>query len=159
MAAAEKLCCENFAKIDEVIEAKGCTPDSLIEVLHGVQEELGYLPQEVQEYVAERVGLPVGTVEGVITFYSFFTTVPRGRHSIKVCQGTACYVRGGKRVLEAVEKHCGCGVGETSEEMRFSLDVVRCVGACGLSPVMTVGEDIYERVKPTKVADILGKYE
>lgn len=159
MAAAEKLCCESFAKIDQVIETKGCTADSLIEVLHGVQEELGYLPQQVQEYVAERLGLPVGTVEGVITFYSFFTTVPRGRHTIKVCQGTACYVRGGKRVLEAVEKHCGCGVGETSEDMRFSLDVVRCVGACGLSPVMTVGDDIYERVKPTKVAEILGKYE
>ena len=159
MAAAENICCETFGKIDEIIARKGSTPDSLIEVLHGVQEELGYLPQAVQEYVAGKLGLAVGAVEGVITFYSFFTTVPRGRHSIKVCQGTACYVRGGKRVLEAVAKHCGCGVGETSEDMRYSLDVVRCVGACGLSPVMTVGEDIYERVKPTKVTDILNRYE
>jgi NADH:ubiquinone oxidoreductase subunit E len=157
--AVESICCETTGKIDEIIAAKGCTPDSLIEVLHGVQEELGYLPAAVQEYVAGKLGLPVGTVESVITFYSFFTTVPRGRHTIKVCQGTACYVRGGKRVLEAVEKHCGCGVGETSDDMRYSLDVVRCVGACGLSPVMTVGEDIYERVKPTKVAEILAKYE
>lgn len=128
-------------------------------MLHGVQEEIGYLPREVQEYVAEQLGLPVGNVESVISFYSFFTTVPRGRHLIKVCQGTACYVRGGKRVLEAVVKHCGCEVGETSPDMRYSVDIVRCVGACGLSPVMTVGEDIYERVKPTKVAEILNKYE
>ena len=104
MAAAENICCETFDKIDEIIARKGSTPDSLIEVLHGVQEELGYLPQAVQEYVAGKLGLPVGAVEGVITFYSFFTTVPRGRHSIKVCQGTACYVRGGKRVLEAVAR-------------------------------------------------------
>jgi NADH-quinone oxidoreductase subunit E len=148
-----------FARIDEVVAAKSGDRGSLIEVLHGVQEDLGYLPQPVQEYVAESLGLPVGTVEGVVTFYSFFTTVPRGRHTVKVCQGTACYVRGGKRVLESVAKVCGCGVGETSEDMRFSLDVVRCVGACGLSPVMTVGDDVYDRVKPTKVAEILGKYQ
>lgn len=148
-----------YTRIDRVIAAKGSDRDSLIEVLHGVQEEIGYLPQPVQEYVADRLGLPVGTVEGVVTFYSFFTTVPRGRHLIKVCQGTACYVRGGKRVLEAVSKAAGCGVGETSPDMRFSLDVVRCVGACGLSPVMTINEDIYERVKPTKVAEILDRYQ
>lgn len=150
---------DTYTRIDEVIATKGSDRDSLIEVLHGVQEDIGYLPQPVQEYVAERLGLPVGTVEGVVTFYSFFTTVPRGRHLIKVCQGTACYVRGGKRVLETVTKAAGCGVGETSADMRFSLDVVRCVGACGLSPVMTVNEDIYERVKPTKVAEILDKYQ
>lgn len=149
----------SFTRIDEIIAEKGAYPDSLIEVLHGVQEEIGYLPREVQEYVAEQLGLPVGDVESIISFYSFFTTVPRGRHLIKVCQGTACYVRGGKRVLEAVVKHCGCAVGETSPDMRYSLDIVRCVGACGLSPVMTVGDDIYERVKPTKVAEILNKYE
>jgi NADH:ubiquinone oxidoreductase subunit E len=158
-AAVENICCETFGKIDEIIGCKGSTPDSLIEVLHGVQEELGYLPQTVQEYVAQKLGMAPGAVESVITFYSFFTTVPRGRHTIKVCQGTACYVRGGKRVLEAVEKQCGCGVGDTSDDMRYSLDVVRCVGACGLSPVMTVGVDIYERMKPTKVAEVLGKYE
>jgi len=156
---AESICCETYGQIDAVIARKGCAPDNLIEVLHGVQEELGYLPEPVQEYVAEKLGLPVGAVESVITFYSFFTTVPRGRHTIKVCQGTACYVRGGKRVLESVAKHCGCGVGETSDDMRFSLDVVRCVGACGLSPVMTIDDDIYDRMKPTKVGDVMDKYE
>jgi len=153
------LCEESFPKIDALVEQKGAVPDSLIEILHAVQEEIGYLPQGVQEYIAEKLDIPAGTVEGVVSFYSFFTTVPRGRHTIKVCQGTACYVRGGKRVLETVTKHCGCGVGETSEDMRFSLQVVRCVGACGLSPVMVVDDDIYERVKPTKVAELLDKYE
>jgi len=148
-----------LGQVDSIVAQKGADPDSLIEILHGVQQEIGYLPQPVQEYIAEKLGIPVGTVEGVVSFYSFFTTVPRGRHTIKVCQGTACYVRGGKRILETVAKHCGCGVGETSEDMRFSLDVVRCVGACGLSPVVVVDRDIYERVKPTKVSEILGKYE
>jgi len=157
--ATDLIGAETYPKIDAIVQEKGAEPDSLIEILHAVQEEVGYLPQPVQEYVADKLRLPAGTVEGVVSFYSFFTTVPRGRHIIKVCQGTACYVRGGKRVLEAVEKHCGCGVGETSEDMRFSLDVVRCIGACGLAPVMTIGDDIYERMKPSKVAEILEKYE
>ncbi len=153
------LCAETYPKIDCIVAEKGAEPSSLIEILHAVQEEIGYLPQEVQEYIAKELGMSPGTVEGVVSFYSFFTTVPRGRHTIKVCQGTACYVRGGKRLLESVAKHCGCGVGETSPDLRFSLDVVRCIGACGLSPVMTVGDDIYDRVKPTKVAEILDRYE
>jgi NADH:ubiquinone oxidoreductase subunit E len=153
------LCAETYPKIDAIVALKGATPDSLIEILHAVQEEIGYLPQAVQEYIADALQMSAGTVEGVVSFYSFFTTVPRGRHTIKVCQGTACYVRGGKRLLEAVGKHCGCSVGETSEDMRFSLDVVRCIGACGLSPVMTVGEDVFDRVKPSRVTEILDKYE
>lgn len=157
--AAACLCAETYPKIEEIIQAKGATPDSLIEILHAVQEEIGYLPQPVQEFIADRLGISAGTVEGVVSFYSYFTTVPRGRHTIKVCQGTACYVRGGKRVLEVVAHHAGCGVGETSPDMKYSLEVVRCIGACGLSPVMTVDDDVYERVKPTKVGDILDKYE
>jgi len=158
---AEACVCEEvYSKIDSVIEQKGAETDSLIEILHAVQEEVGFLPQGVQEYIAEKLDVPAGVVEGVVSFYSFFTTVPRGRHKVKVCQGTACYVRGGKRVLEAVTKRCGCGVGQTSEDMRYSVDIVRCVGACGLSPVMVVDEtDVYDRMKPTKVGEILGKYE
>ncbi len=156
---AECICADVYPKIDDIIERKGAQTDSLIEILHAVQGEVGYLPQPVQEYIAGKLDVPAGVVESVISFYSFFTTVPRGRHVTKVCQGTACYVRGGKRVLEAARKHCGCEVGGTSEDMRYSLDVVRCVGACGLSPVVTVDEDIYERVKPTKVSEILDRYE
>jgi len=157
--AVQQLCCETGEQIDAILQQKGTDPDSLIEILHAVQQEVGYLPPEVQEYVARRLGIPAGTVEGVVSFYSFFTTVPRGRHTVKVCQGTACYVRGGKRVLESVAKHCGCGVGETSEDLRYSLEVVRCIGACGLSPVMTVDDDVFERVKPLKAAEILDRYE
>lgn len=146
-------------KTTQIVEEKGRDADALIEILHAVQGEIGFLPQDVQTHIAEELGITAGVVEGVISFYSFFTTVPRGRHVVKVCQGTACYVRGGKRVLEVVEKHCGCDVGETSEDMRYSVDVVRCVGACGLSPVVTVGDDIYDRVKPTKVGEMLDKYE
>ena len=153
------ICCETFEKIDEIIAIKGAESNSLIEVLHGVQEELGFLPPQVQEYIAKKLDMPAGAVEGVVSFYSFFTTVPRGRHTIKVCQGTACYVRGGKQVLESVIKHCGCGVGETDDDMKFSVDVVRCIGACGLAPVMTVDDDIYDRVKVSKIGDILAKYE
>jgi NADH:ubiquinone oxidoreductase subunit E len=153
------LCEEVYPAIDEIIEQKGADPDALIEILHAVQEKAGFLPDPVQEYIAHKLSIAPGTVEGVVSFYSFFTTVPRGRHTIKVCQGTACYVRGGKRLLETVAKQCGAEVGGTSEDMRFSLDVVRCIGACGLSPVMTVGDDIYDRVKPARVSEILGKYE
>jgi len=157
--ATEILTPEYRATIDAVIEEKRADPSSLIEVLHGVQEQIGYLPQEVQEYIADRLGLPAGTVESVVSFYHFFTTVPRGRHQVKVCQGTACYVRGGKRVLEAVTKHCQCAVGGTSPDRRFSVDVVRCLGACGLAPVMTIDGEVYERVKTTRVPEILAKYE
>jgi len=158
-AQTECICAEVYPKIDAVIEQKGAQTDSLIEILHGVQEAVGYLPQPVQEYIAEKLDVPAGVVEGVVSFYTFFTTVPRGRHMVKVCQGTACYVRGGKRVLEAVTKHCRCGVGETSEDRRYSVDIVRCLGACGLSPVMTVDGDIFERMKTQKVAGILERYE
>lgn len=149
---------EVYPKIDAIIREKGAETDALIEILHAVQNEIGYLPENIQEYIAERLGVPAGVVESVISFYSFFTTVPRGRHTVKVCQGTACYVRGGRRVLDAVRRHCDCEIGETSEDMRYSIDVVRCVGACGLSPVVTVDADTYERVKPTKVGEILTKY-
>jgi len=159
VAESTCLCAETYPKIDAIIAHKGAQTDSLIEILHGVQEEIGFLPEPVQEYIAQKLDVPVGVVEGVISFYSFFTTVSRGRHTIKVCQGTACYVRGGKRVLESVTRHAGCGVGETSEDQRYSVDIVRCLGACGLSPVMTVGDDIYERVKPAKVGSLLGRYE
>ena len=157
--AAECITAEDHEKIGAIIERNGADPDALIEILHAVQSEIGYLPQDVQEYIAEKLDMPAGTVESVISFYSFFTTVPRGRHTVKVCQGTACYVRGGKRVLEAAKRHCRCGVGETSDDMRYSLEVVRCIGACGLSPVVTVGADTYERAKPTKIAEALDKYK
>jgi NADH:ubiquinone oxidoreductase subunit E len=95
----------------------------------------------------------------VVTFYSFFTTVPKGRHTIKVCLGTSCYVRGGQRLINDLQKKLSLDVGGTTEDRKFSLEVVRCIGACGLSPAMTVGEDVFGRVKNTKLGEILEKYE
>ena len=152
------VCAEVYPKIDAVIASKGAQTDSLIEILHGVQEEVGYLPQPVQEYIAQKLDVPAGVVESVISFYSFFTTVPRGRHVVKVCQGTACYVRGGKRIAETIEHAFSVKEGETTPDRRFTYETVRCLGACGLGPVMVVDNDVHGRIKPAKVKEILAAY-
>ncbi|HAH85829.1 MAG TPA: hypothetical protein DCL60_00490, partial [Armatimonadetes bacterium] len=104
------------------------------------------------------LGIPVSEVYGVATFYSFFNTVPRGEHVIRVCLGTACYVRGGKQVLEKLQKELGTEAGGTTPDRKFSLEINRCVGACGLAPVVTVGQDIYRRVKLDKIPAIINRY-
>ncbi len=145
-------------ELERIIEEHRGQPGALIPVLHRAQNLFGYLPAEVQERIAEGLGIPVSEVYGVVTFYSFFTMVPRGRQTVRVCLGTACYVRGGRRVLEQVERELSIGVGGTTEDREFSLEVVRCIGACGLAPVMTVGDDIHRRVKPGKVGELLAKH-
>ena len=122
-------------------------------------ESFGYLPKKVQQIVAEGLGLSLSEVYGVVTFYSFFSTFPKGRNSVKVCLGTACYVRGSQRALSKVEDGLGVKVGGTTEDRRYSLDVVRCIGACGLAPAILVNDDVYGRVKTTKVMEILDRYE
>jgi len=133
-------------------------PGALILILHKAQNLFGYLPRQVQRMIADGLDVPLSEVAGVVTFYSFFTMVPKGRHNIKVCLGTSCYVRGGQRLLGELEKKLAIPVGGTTEDRRFSLEVVRCIGACGLSPAMTVGEDVFGRVKNIKVGEILEKY-
>lgn len=147
-----------WAKLSEVIEGHKGKPGALIQVLHEAQGIFGYLPLEVQERVADGLDVPLSEVYGVVTFYSYFTMVPRGKHTIRVCLGTACYVRGGRKVMDGLQSRLGIEVQGTTEDRNFSLEVVRCIGACGLSPVMTVGDDIYRRVKPSKVGELLGKY-
>ncbi len=134
-------------------------PGALILVLHKAQNLFGYLPRQVQRMIADGLDVPLSEVAGVVTFYSFFTMVPKGRHNIKVCLGTSCYVRGGQRLLGELEKKLAIPVGGTTEDRRFSLEVVRCIGACGLSPAMTVGEDVFGRVKNIKLGEILEKYD
>ena len=150
---------QTFAELDRILAKYTDEPGCLIQVLHEAQQTIGYLPEDVQEYIARGLDISVGEVNGVVSFYSFFSTVPRGRHTIKVCMGTACYVRGGSRVLEKVQEELGIGIGETTSDKRFSLDVVRCLGACGLSPVLTVDEKVFERVKPGLLSTILESYE
>lgn len=132
---------------------------ALIPVLEEIQETLGYIPLPVQAQVAYGLGLPLSEVYGVVTFYHFFTMVPRGRHTVRCCLGTACYVRGGKRNLDALTVTLGVAPGTTTEDRRFTLETVRCLGACGLAPVLTVDEDTHRQVKAARVSEILKPYE
>ena len=156
---AEKQEEELYPKLAEIVELNKGKPENLIMVLHKAQNLFGYLPKRVQQTVAEGLGLSLSEVYGVVTFYSFFSTYPKGRNSVKVCLGTACYVRGGQRALAKVEEGLGVQVGETTDDRRYSVDVVRCIGACGLAPAMLVNNDVYGRVKTTKVMEILDSYE
>jgi NADH-quinone oxidoreductase subunit E/NADP-reducing hydrogenase subunit HndA len=128
-------------------------------VLHKVQGEYGYLPAEIQELVAKELGIPVSRVYGIVSFYSFFTMTPKGEHPISVCLGTACYVRGAEKVLDELKRQLGIGVGEVTPDGKFSLNCLRCVGACGLAPVIEVGEKVYGRMTPDRVKDVLAEYK
>ena len=150
---------ELYRRLDEFIAEQEKGRDALIPVLHKAQELFGFLPVEVQEHVAKALGLPVSEVYGVVTFYSYFTMQPRGRHVINVCLGTACYVRGAKKVMEALVDELGISMGETTEDRRFSLTAQRCFGACGLAPVIMIDDNVHGRVTPKKIAGILAQYE
>ncbi|MCQ2309162.1 MAG: NADH-quinone oxidoreductase subunit NuoE [Bacteroidia bacterium] len=131
----------------------------VINVLHKVQGEYGYLSAEVQQVIAEELHIPVSRVYGIVSFYSFFTMVPKGKNPISVCLGTACYVRGAEKVLDELKRQLNVEVGGTTEDGNFSLNVLRCVGACGLAPVMMIGDKVYGRLTPDKVKEILAEYK
>ncbi|MBW1798164.1 MAG: NAD(P)H-dependent oxidoreductase subunit E [Deltaproteobacteria bacterium] len=150
---------EIMARVDEMIHRYADKPGSLIPILEECQEIVGYVPVELQEYVARELNIPGSTVYGVVTFYSFFSMVPKGRHTIKVCMGTACYVRGIGEVLNRICSEFKMDVGGTTKDRRFSLEAVRCLGACGLAPVIVVNDDIHGDVSAGKIMDILGGYE
>jgi NADH:ubiquinone oxidoreductase subunit E len=149
---------EQIQKLDAIVEKFKDKPGGLIPVLEEAQMVLEYLPIPVQKRIAKGLNLPLSRVYGVVTFYSFFTMTPRGRHTIRVCLGTACYVRGGKALAETIEKLYGITEGETTADRRFTYESVRCLGACGLGPVIVVDEDVHGRMKPAKVKDILNQY-
>lgn len=130
----------------------------LINVLHKAQGLFGYLPAEVQEVIASELKTSVAHVYGVVSFYSFFTMNPKGEHPVSICMGTACYVRGGEKVLDEFKRVLKVKVGETTPDGKFSLSCLRCVGACGLAPVVMVGEKVYGRVAPDGVKDIIDEY-
>ena len=131
---------------------------ALMPVLHEAQEIYGYLPAEVQTVIAEELNIPLAEVYGVATFYSQFSFAPKGKHKISVCLGTACYVKGSDKVLEAIEKELRISCGECTPDKKFSIDSCRCVGACGLAPVMIVDGEVYGRLTAKDVAGILDKY-
>lgn len=154
-----KLKEKDVQKIQEICASFNNDPGELINVLHKSQEHFGYLPAEVQEVVARQLKVSVAKVYGVVTFYSFFTMVPRGKYPISVCTGTACYVRGAEKVLDEVKRLLKVPVGETTPDGKFSIAGLRCVGACGLAPVVLVGDKTYGRVAPDGVKKILREYD
>jgi len=149
---------EQLAAVDAIIERYQLKPGALIPVLEQIQETVGYLPMAIQRIVALGLNIPFSEVYGVVTFYSLFTIKPRGRHTIRTCLGTACYVRGGKRIAETVTQTFGIKEGETTPDRRFTFETVRCLGACGLGPAMVVNNDVHGRVKPAKIKEILAPY-
>jgi NADH:ubiquinone oxidoreductase subunit E len=149
---------ELLERLDELLEEYEEKPGALIPVLQIAQGIFGYLPEVALKRISLKLNKSYSEVAGVVGFYSFFSTVPRGKHLIRVCLGTACYVRGGKRLLETLKDELDIDVGETTEDGLFSLEVARCFGACGLAPTMMIDDEVIQRVKPMKVKNILDRY-
>ena len=149
---------EKLARISEIIEEYKDKEGSLIQILHLAQGIYGHLPIEVQKHISINTDIPLSKISGVVTFYSFFSITPRGEYTIRVCLGTACYVRGGKKILEKFKELLKIDVGETTEDRMFTLEVMRCLGACGLAPAITINDKVYKMVNPDKIDSILAEY-
>ena len=154
-----KLSEDKIKVIKEIAASFGNRGGEVINVLHQVQGKFGYLPAEVQEVVAHELNIPVSRVYGIVSFYSFFTMEPKGEHPINVCLGTACYVRGSEKVLDEFKRILGIQIGVVTSDGKFSLNVLRCVGACGLAPVVQIGEKVYGHMTVDKVKEVLAEYE
>jgi NADH:ubiquinone oxidoreductase subunit E len=150
---------EKFERIGEIIEEYKGREGNLIQILHMAQGIYGHLPVELQQFIAQKLDIPLSEVSGVTTFYSFFSTRPRGENTIRVCMGTACYVRGGKKILERLRELLGVEPGETTVDGKFTLEVMRCIGACGLAPAITINDEVYKQVNPDKLHAIIGKFQ
>ena len=145
--------------IQDICQSFGNHEGELINILHKTQEAFGYLPAEVQQVIARELNISAAKVYGVVTFYAFFTMKPKGKHKISVCMGTACYVRGAEKIVDELKKELNIKVGEITPDGQFSLDCLRCVGACGLAPVMLIGEKVYGRIEAKDVKGILESYK
>ena len=149
---------KKIEELKEVCKSFNNEKGELINILHKAQSLFGYLPAELQEIIARELKVSVAHVYGVVTFYSFFTMTPKGKHPISICLGTACFVRGADKVLEEFKKELQIQVGETTTDGKFSLSCLRCVGACGLAPVVMVGDKVFGRVSPEGVKEIIAEY-
>ena len=149
---------EGLERLEAVLVEQKDKPGGLIPALQTAQGLFGYLPEAALRRIAQVFDKPYSEVAGVVSFYSFFSTVPRGKYVVRVCLGTACYVRGGNEVLRALKDKLGIDVGGTTADRQFSLEVGRCFGACGMAPVLMVNDDLHQRVKPAKVGEILKQY-
>ena len=158
MRWSEEISREEWGKIDQVIDKYRERHGALIPVLKEVQDICGYLPKKVQHRIAQGLQLSSSQVYGVVSFYAFFTTTPRGKYVIRVCLGTACYVKGSKQILDNLQRELKVEVGGITQDRKFSLEGVRCLGACGLAPVLVVGQDTYGMVSPGKAIEIVRSY-
>ena len=159
----QSTCCcggnaNQFIKLDEILKKYQGIKGSLIPVLQETQNAYGYLPKEVLQNMAEKMDIPISQIFGVVTFYSQFHLKPRGKNIIRVCQGTACHVRGGKAILEEIEDKLKIQAGCTTPDLLFTLETVACIGACGLAPVMMINDNTYGRLTPESIPEILAKY-
>lgn len=145
--------------LDRIFAESKEKPGSLIPLLQLTQKMYGYLPEKALKKISKHLNIPISEVAGVVGFYSFFSTKPKGKHVVRVCQGTACYVRGGHEVLHAVKNELKIEVGDTTPDRQFSLEIGRCFGACGLAPVVMIDNDVVQRLKPSKVAEVLKVYK
>lgn len=150
---------DRYRQLDKVIAQYEDTEGTLITVLHRAQKIFGYLPREIQIYIANRLGIPLPEVYGVVSFYSLFSTKPRGKYTIEVCLGTACYVKGAEKILEKLKEELKIEPGEISEDGRFTIETTRCLGACSLAPIISIGDDVHGKVSPDQVNEILNKYQ
>ena len=158
----EKFTSTNKLEIDALeafIKENNNDAHALIAILHKAQEIFGYLPEEIQKFIAEKLDIPASKVYGVVTFYSYFNTEKKGKYVIDVCLGTACFVKGADKILEEFEKHLNIKSGETTVDGKFTLDSLRCVGACGLAPVVTINGKVYGKVTREQVKKILEEYK
>ncbi|WIF95749.1 NADH-quinone oxidoreductase subunit NuoE [Caminicella sporogenes] len=157
-ALDEYLPKEKFDELEKFIDSMQTTKGALIEILHKAQDIFGYLPRDVQLYIARKLGIPGAEVYGVVSFYSYFTTKPRGKHTISVCMGTACFVKGAERIATKLKERLGIEADEITKDGLFTLKYVRCIGACGLAPVVMVDDKVFGRVKEDEIDEILDKY-
>jgi len=149
---------QKLERIAAVIAKYEAKPSNLIMILHAAQGIYGYLSYDVQKFIADKLDMPVAEVSGVVSFYSFFSTKPKGEHTIMVCMGTACYVRGGKKLVDAIQKRLNVEIDGTTEDGKFTLSRARCIGACGLAPAMMIDNTVHKSVNPNKIESILSKY-
>jgi NADH-quinone oxidoreductase subunit E len=153
----EEICENKRAILDEIIATHRDRPGALMVILNETQKQVGYVSEPMQRYVAKKMRVPVGAVHGVVTFYSFFTTQPRGKHTVKFCMGTACYVGGVPQLIDKAKQLTGTDISKTTADGQLTMEVCRCVGACSQAPVVTVDDEVVGRIKPNKFPQLIKK--
>ena len=150
---------QNQQEVSKIIDLFDSKRSNLIQILHQLQNVYGFLPIEILTEVSKKMNVPLSEITGVVSFYSFFSTQPQGRHTIRVCLGTACYVRGGKKIIDKIKEILQVELGQTTVDQRFTFEIARCIGACGLAPAVMIDNEVYRQVNQNKLKSILAKYE